>query len=173
MSVQTVFQSAITGRPPCIKLSFYFCAEAETRPISVSVRARFMGETSSSRSSSQLSTWFMATWAISRPAPQSSPSDELVPSARVTAVCFLRRTIFIHANKLNLPCFCGSYFLPPPNSRSYFPTYDLLRDNYQRREIDTDEKASQNSLRRLFFSPSEAPIWVITGFLMEVRCRNI
>ena len=114
MSVQTVFQSAITGRPPCIKLSFYFCAEAETRPISVSVRARFMGETSSSRSSSQLSTWFMATWAISRPAPQSSPSDELVPSARVTAVCFLRRTIFIHANKLNLPCFCGSYFLPPP-----------------------------------------------------------
>lgn len=54
--------------------------------------------------------------------------------------------------------FLWKLFFAPPNSRSYFPTYDLLRDNYQRREIDTDEKASQNSLRRLFFSPSEAPI---------------
>lgn len=41
----------------------------------------------------------------------------------------------------------------PPLSRSYFPTYDPLRDNYQRREIDTEERASRNSLRRLFFFP--------------------
>lgn len=64
-------------------------------------------ETSSFCSSSQLSTWFMEKWAISRLAPQSSP-DELVPSAHVTTVCFLHSPIFIY--KLSLPCFWGSYF---------------------------------------------------------------
>lgn len=73
-------------------------------------------ETSSSCSSSQLSTWFMETWAISRLATQSSP-DKLVPSAHVTVVCFLQ-PIFIHDNKLNMPCFWGSYFFSPPFSFS-------------------------------------------------------
>lgn len=103
-------------------------------------------ETSSSCSSSQLSTWFMEMWAISRPAPQSSP-DELVPSAHVTVVCFLHWPIFIPADKLNLPCFWGSYFFLP----SPFSIYDLL-NNYQRWEIDTKEWTSQNSLAPLFFA---------------------
>lgn len=104
-------------------------------------------ETSSSCSSSQLSTWFMETWAISRLATQSSP-DKLVPSAHVTVVCFLQ-PIFIHDNKLNMPCFWGSYFFP---SLLLFSMYDLL-DNYQRSETDTKEWTSQNSLARLCFSP--------------------
>lgn len=44
MSVQTVFESAIKGHPQCIKLSFYFWAEGETRPISAPAQARFMGD---------------------------------------------------------------------------------------------------------------------------------
>lgn len=47
------------------------------------------------------------------------PRDELVPSAHVTVVCFLHWPIFIHANKLNLPCFCF-VFSPPPFSL-FFP----------------------------------------------------
>lgn len=102
-------------------------------------------ETSSSCSSSQLSTWFMGTWAISRLAPQSSP-DELVPSAHVTVVCFLHWPIFIHANKWNLPCFWGSYFFLP----SPFSMYDQL-DNYRRYEIDIKEWTSQNNLAHVLF----------------------
>lgn len=44
MSVQTMFQSATTGHPQCIKLSFYFWAVGEARPISAPVQARFMGD---------------------------------------------------------------------------------------------------------------------------------
>lgn len=102
-------------------------------------------ETSSSCSSSQLSTWFMEMWAISRLAPQSSP-DKLVPSVHVTAVCFLHRPIFIRADKLNLPCFWGSYFF----HASPFSKYDLL-DNYRSCGIDTKEWTSQNSLAPVFF----------------------
>lgn len=100
------------------------------------------------------------------------PSDELVPSAHVTAVCFLRWTIFIHANKLNLPCFCGRYFSPPlpllfphvwPFTRQLPETWDWHRGTSLAEQFETS----------FFSSPSEAPIWVITGFLMAVRCRNI
>ncbi|CAB1425200.1 unnamed protein product [Pleuronectes platessa] len=38
-SVQSVFQSAITAHPPCIKLSFYFWAVGARRPISVPAQA--------------------------------------------------------------------------------------------------------------------------------------
>lgn len=94
-------------------------------------------ETSSSCSSTQLSAWFMEMWAISRPAPQSSP-DELLLSALVTIVCFPRRPIFIQADKLNLPCFEEAIFL-------LFFIYDLL-GNYQRCEADTTEWTFQSSL---------------------------
>lgn len=94
-------------------------------------------ETSSSCSSTQLSAWFMEMWAISRPAPQSSP-DELLLSALVTIVCFPRRPIFIQADKLNLPCFEEAIFL-------LFFIYDLLC-NYQRCEADTTEWTFQSSL---------------------------
>lgn len=114
-------------------------------------------ETSSSCSSSQLSTWFMEMWAISRPAPQSSP-DELVPSARVTVICFLHWTIFIHAHKLNLPCFEEAIFSLP----SSFSMYDLL-DNYRRCGSDTEERTSQNSLPHLL-SLLRRRIWVISRF---------
>lgn len=44
MSVQTVFQSAITGHPQYINLSFYFWAVGERRPISAPAQAGFMGD---------------------------------------------------------------------------------------------------------------------------------
>lgn len=66
-------------------------------------------ETSSFCSSSQLSTWFMEMWTISRLALQSFP-DKLVPSAHVTVVCFLHWPIFAQADKLNLPFFLRKLF---------------------------------------------------------------
>lgn len=96
-------------------------------------------ETSSSCSSSQLSTWFMEMWAISRLAPQSSP-DELGPSAHVTTLCFLHWPIFIQTDKLNLPCFRGSYF------PAHIPFFHIwLLANYWRWDIDVKELPSQIS----------------------------
>lgn len=56
------------------------------------------------------------------------PPDELVPSAHVTVVCFPHRPIFIHANKLNLPCFRGSCFFPPSSFSSYVTCSTITAD---------------------------------------------
>lgn len=96
-------------------------------------------ETSSSRSSSQLSTWFMEMWVISSPAPQSSP-DELLPSAHVTILCFPRRPIFIHTDKLNLPHFEEAILLRSPLFHLW-PS-----SNYQRRGDDSAEWTAASTL---------------------------
>lgn len=112
-------------------------------------------ETSSSCGSTQLSTWFMEMWAISRPAPQSSP-DELLLSALVTVVCFPRRPIFIQADKLNLPCFEEAIF-PPLFHR--WPARQLSEMWDWHRWMNLSELFGR--LR-----------WVISSLLMEVECHN-
>lgn len=147
MSVQTVFQSANVPRPQCIKLSFYFWAVGERRPISVPVQACFMGDLLLLQFKSIVNMIYgdvkylwtgssIFPWQIGTIGPCNcrlfSSLANFHPSWQIKSAMFLRKL----------------FFTPPS-----FSTYDLLC-NYWRCGIDTKEWTSKNSLPRpLFFYP--------------------
>lgn len=146
MSVQTVFQSAITGHPQCIKLSFYFWAARMRRPISVPVQARFMGDLLLLQFKSIVN---MIYGDVSYLQTGSSifPPDELVPSAHVTVVCFPHRPIFIPRWQIKSAMFLRKLFFP---SLLLFPCMTCST-------ITGDGRLTpRNELHRTLFSPSSS-----------------